>query len=321
MQLKPYLIILPFLYLFSCTETPVPTEYIIAEKSFVPEGITYSKQTDKFYLTSVGLAKILELDRKTGEQIDFISQNEYDYTPGAGILVDEDEQILYALGGYYQLSDPQTSLFGFDIKTKKLIKKYDAPEGSNHFLNDLIQDKEGNLYITDSKDSSVYILDKGSESIKLFFKSPEIEFPNGIAISDDNSKLYIASMVQGVRILDLETMNLLNDRDTMGISQGIDGLEFHNDHLYAVQNSVGANSFNFRKLILNENQDGIIDVEVIDSHNPELDVPLTFCIAGRKAIVIGNSNLQHLDQKTFKFNDSETVLPTRLLTYDLGQSQ
>lgn len=301
--------------ILSCGAPEVPTEYIIAEKDFVPEGIAYSKTTDAFYLTSVAKSKILKVDRISGQQTDFIGSHEHGYSPGAGILVDDDRNILYAIGGYYMTDDSLSSLYAFDLQNSSLIARYNVEDEGGHFLNDMIMDDTGNMYLTDSKDSSVYILKSGTNRLERFIKSAEITFPNGIAISDDQSKLYVASIPNGVRILDLNTKEFLNATDTTNRSKGIDGLEFYNDNLYGVQNSARGNPFNVRKLILNTDQDKIIDHEVIVSDNPPLDVPLTFCIAQQKAVIIANSNLQHLNQVTFTFNDTDSVRPTKLLTY------
>ena len=145
------------------------------------------------------------------------------------------------------------------------------------------------------------MLKHGSDSLELFFESPEIEFPNGITISGDNTKLYIASHTKGVRILDISAKNIVNERDTLGTTQGIDGLKFYKNHLYAIQNGVSSNTDNFRKLILNQTHDQIIGTKVIDSHSPRLNIPLTFCFAKDKAIVIGNSNIQYLNQENYMF--------------------
>ncbi|WP_299529998.1 SMP-30/gluconolactonase/LRE family protein [Ulvibacterium sp.] len=312
-----YGILIATLILILGCDSRTMSEYVLDERGLVPEGIAYSKKKDAFYLTSVAKSKIVEVDRKSGEQKDFIREREFGYTPGVGILVDDTRNLLHALGGYYMYKDSLPSLFTFDIHTKRLLKKYDVTDAGEHFLNDLIQDDKGNLYLTDSKDASIYILKPETDSLELFFKSSEVEFPNGIAISDDNSKLYIASFSKGVRILDISTKRILNDPDTLGISQGIDGLEFYKGHLYAIQNGVRANTFNFRKLVLDPTQGKIVKAKVLDSHTPRLDLPLTFCLVENEAVVIGNSNLQYLNQETFKFVASDTISNTKLLVYAL----
>ncbi|WP_268846182.1 SMP-30/gluconolactonase/LRE family protein [Flavobacterium aestivum] len=313
--MKNFITFLILLILFGCN-TKTHREYILDEKDLVPEGIAYSKTKDVFYLTSIAKSKIVEIDRKTGKQIDFIKEHEFGYSPGVGVYVDDERNLLHAIGGYYMLKDSLTSLFTFDLNTKKLLKRYDL--AGEHFLNDMVKDKKGNIYLTDTKGSALFVLKHGNNFLELFYKSPEIESPNGIAISDDNTKLYIASGTKGVRILNISTKKILNQKDKLlEMSQGIDGLEFYKNHLYAIQNGVGANTDNFRKLILNHAQDQIIDVKVIDSHTPRLNVPLTFCLAEDKAIVIGNSNLQYLNQENLKFTDADTILKTKLLEYTI----
>lgn len=303
--------------LFLSCHTNPPKEYLIDELDLVPEGIAYSKEKDLFYVTSVAKSKIITVDRLTGEQKDFIEPNEFGYMPGVGILVDDKRNRLHALGGYYITDTTRSSLFTFDINTQELIGKYDMTDDGNHFLNDLIQDDEGNIYLTNTKDSSVYWLEQGSQELKLFFRSKEIQVPNGIAISKDNTKLYIASIVHGVRILDLKSRALLNQRDPTSDSKGIDGLEWFDGHLFGIQNSAEGNPFNFRKLILNDAKDRVVNFEVIASDAPQLDVPLTFCIEGNNAVVIDNSNLDHLNQETFEFSDDPSILKTKLLVYSI----
>lgn len=309
-----YLVILFMLTLLTACSSKKPGSYILDETDLVPEGISWSESGQKFYLTSIAKSKIISVDKETGRQEDFISSGQYGYLPGAGIYVNDSENLLYALGGNYNRDSSVTSLFIFDLNTKKLIKRYDIPVDGNHFLNDMIPDTEGNLYITDSKTSSLYLLEKVKDQPVIFFRSDEIPYPNGIAISGDNSKLFVASS-KGVRIIDIKTLEVLNEADTAGLSAGIDGLEFYRNNLYAVQNGVPENGYNFRKLELNKTMDQITGIQVIDNKN--LNLPLTFCIADDQAVVIANSNLQFLDQENFTFPQPDSLKKTVLMVYDL----
>ncbi len=310
-----YLLCLLLFILAGCGS--MPDQYEISEIDLVPEGITYSEREDAFYLTSIAKSKIIRIDRSSGEQQDFITSGAYGYKPGVGILADDERKLLYALGGYYRLADSVSSLFVFHLESGELLRKYGVRGSEPHFLNDLIMDDKGTLYITDTKDASVYTLEKDADSLQRFFKSDEIRYPNGIAISDDYKKLYIASHIHGVRVLDLSSRRLLNVPDTAGLSQGIDGLEFYRGNLYAIQNGVKPQKHNFRKLLLNEDQSDITEVEIIDENNPQLDHPLTFCIANGTAFVIANSNLQYLDQSNYTFHAEHRTKPTEIVSYKL----
>jgi DNA-binding beta-propeller fold protein YncE len=305
-----------FILAQSCNDPGKRSSYILDEPDLVPEGIAYSETNNKFYLTSIAKLKIITVNEETGEQEDFISPGAYHFPAGAGIYADDERKQLHAVGGYYTHPDSISSLFTFDLNTKELLNKYDVTDEGAHFLNDMTLDKAGNIYMTDSKSSAVYTLEKGGKALFLFFRSEEIPNPNGITISDDDSKLYIATS-KGVRIMDKNTKSILNEADTTSISRGIDGLEFYKKNLYAVQNGVESNGPNFRKLLLNKNQDKIRGFKLIDSNNPEMDLPLTFCIVHNNAVVIGNSNLQFLDQGNFTFHEKDSLKKTRLLIYDL----
>lgn len=295
--------------------------YVLHEKDLVPEGIGYSKKRNKFYLTSIAKSKIIEVDADSGHQRDFINERTFNYSPGAGIHIDDELDILYAIGGYYMKPDSTSSLFAFDLDSKLLIKRYDVLSEGDHFLNDLVQDTKGNIYMSDTKSASIYLLKSGSNTLELFYKSSEISFANGITISDDNTKLYIASFTKGIRVLDISTKKILNEQDSLGISQGIDGLKLYQGNLLAIQNGVKSKSFNFRKLILNSDGDKIVGYEIISENNKDLELPLTFCMAGNRAVVIANSNLQYLNQETFEFMQSDTILNTKLLVYDVENAE
>lgn len=300
-----------------CQTKTVQGPYVLEEVDLVPEGIAYSEKEQKFYLTSVAKSKIVTVDRAQGSQDGFIEKEAHGFSPGVGIVVDDERNEVLALGGYYMRENTLTTLFKFDLTTGALIQKYQVQDTGKHFLNDLILDRSGNAYITDTNASSLYVLNREENNMGLFFKSDEIQYPNGIAISTDNSKLYVASYTHGIRIIDLQTKTIINEADTTSASRGIDGLEYYKGNLYAIQNGIQTNGDNFRKLILNDAGDKLIGHEVIDERNPALNLPLTFCIADNQAVVIANSNLQFLDQVNLTITDREALKPTKLLVYDL----
>ena len=199
-----------------------------------------------------------------------------------------------------------------------MVNQYFISDTGAHFLNDLALDDMGNIYITDTKFSAIYYLAAGKDDLTIFHRSPEIIYPNGITISEDQSKLYVASYLHGVRIIDIKTKTILNSRDTTKQSMGIDGLEYYQGNLYAIQNGIPENTDNFRKLILSENEDELIDMEIIESHSISLRLPLTFCILNHQAMVIANSNLEFLDQVKMEIIHPDSLSPTVLRVYDIN---
>ena len=291
--------------------------YMLEETELVPEGIDYAESTGLFYLTSVAKSKIIMVDSQSGKQKNFIDEQEYGFMPGVGIFADDDRNRLLALAGYFRQNETQTTLFIFDLKTGELQQKFTVPDSGRHFLNDLVVTSGGDVFITDTSGSAVYRLKNGKNRLENWLQSAAIQYPNGIALSDDNQKLYVASHTKGIRIIDLQTKKILNEADSTNNTKGIDGLEFYKGNLYAIQNGVDANGDNFRKLELNAEGDQITGTVIIDSGKPQLEVPLTFCIMEDKAVVIGNSNLHFLNQEDYTFTETDSISNTNLLVYEL----
>ena len=308
------------LLIFSCDSAPthikIDSDITLNEIELVPEGIAYSSNEHTLYLTSVALRKIIAVDLSTGEQRDFISEAQYEYPPGVGILANDDTNELYALGGFWPTPDTQTGLYIFDLSSGQLKNKVNVTREGEYFFNDLIDDNQGNLYITDTKASMVWKYND-IDGLSSFYESEEIASPNGIAIDDDHRLLYVASYLKGVRIIDIHSKQVLNESDTSGASNGIDGLEFYKGDLYGIQNAVAGVGFSFRQLHLNEAGDAIEGVTILEDDQYKLDVPLTFCLVNDQAVIIGNSNLEHLDQATLKFPNPDSLRRTELIIHNL----
>ncbi len=314
--MKIFLFLLPFLLCLglSCEKKK---DFVLDEIDLVPEGIAYSEKDKLLYVTSIAKSKIITVS-STGQQKDFVTQAD-GYIPGVGIWVDDEKGQVLALGGYFMREKTESALFVFDVRSRKLIRKHSIEDGERHFMNDLVLTRTGDIYVTDTESSSIYVLKNGQRSFELFTRSSDIDFPNGIAVSDNDRKLYVASYSKGVRVIDIATKRILNQEDSLSLSHGIDGLEFYKGNLFAIQNGVQKNGDNFRKLLLNKTGDAIVGVEVIDANNAALNLPLTFCVADGNAVVIGNSNLQFLNQVTFKITAVDSLKKTRLLTYELDR--
>ncbi|MFD2518643.1 SMP-30/gluconolactonase/LRE family protein [Salinimicrobium flavum] len=70
-----------------------------------------------------------------------------------------------------------TALVEIDLSEAKIIKRT-AVEGAD-FLNDITADEEGNLWISDTGNSSIY-LKAPNEGITCWLSSPDLEQPNGL---------------------------------------------------------------------------------------------------------------------------------------------
>jgi len=74
-----------------------------------------------------------------------------------------------------------------DIGTRKISQRIKIPEAK--FLNDLAIDDKGRIYVSDTVNSAIYVIEEGKPS--LFVAGPEFQSPNGLLFH--SGKLYVAA--------------------------------------------------------------------------------------------------------------------------------
>ncbi len=72
-------------------------------------------------------------------------------------------------------------LVEIDVTTGTIVADYAAP--GSKFLNDVVADKSGRIYVSDMMDNAIYRLDQGTFSI--WVKDGSLEAPNGLHIVGD----------------------------------------------------------------------------------------------------------------------------------------
>lgn len=140
---------------------------IHADKLY-PEGTAYSKKQHVFFISSINTGQIGKLDFK-GNYKTFT--NDPDLVASIGILADEKSNTLFvtnvdngvavktSAATAYHLSE----LIGYDLTSGKRKFKVDLGKlnpGHPNFINDLTQDKDGNVYVTNSFSPMIFKIDK-----------------------------------------------------------------------------------------------------------------------------------------------------------------
>jgi len=125
-----------------------------------------------------------------------------------------------------------------DIKNRKITQRYSAPKAK--FLNDVVADKKGNIYVSAFLTNTLYRLSNGQ--FEVWLQSEELEVPNGLLV--ENDQLLVASwgvMTDGfatevaghLKTINLETKQIrsLGDKTPAG---NLDGLESDGNGSYFV---------------------------------------------------------------------------------------
>ena len=271
----------------------------IPEKDIIPEGITYNPVTKEFFVGSLFKSKIVKIDADKNVS-DFIKTGQYDFLSVLGMNADPERNILWANScyGYLKESIPAEKLgmagiYKLNLTDGTLIKHYTLLQEENHFLNDLAINNNGDVFITDSHVPAVYKIDSKTDELNKMVDLPFNSYPNGITISDNDKKLFIATSF-GIYMFDF------NSKEILLVPLAENQVYASCDGLYYYKNSlIGVQSFTNRvtRFYLNENQNRITHQQILESNNPLFETPTTGVIVDNKLYLIANAQLTKVDDK------------------------
>lgn len=110
----------------------------------------------------------------------------------------------------------RSNLVEFDLNVNKIINRYSV--ANSGFLNDIVIDPIGTIYLSDTKNNMIYKFSRGEIEIWL---DHDIDKPNGLLI--DNDKLIVGSSGdKSIKIISLKNKTIDKVVET---NSGIDGLK------------------------------------------------------------------------------------------------
>lgn len=205
-----------------------------------PEGVEYNTKTGDFYLGSLSSKSIIKIDKDS--KVTALTKK----TPlqVAGIHINYDSNELYAAGLNRKEAfdkDPNThgnaNLFIYDLDSGKLKANIDLtsvnPNQEAYFANDITNDKNGNIYVSDFKAGAVYKIDKNNTP-SLFYKGDKLGLANGLEVVENNT-LLVSDVVPRDGKWQLVKIPLDNPKAATRVNmdnsiyRGFDGMLVNND--------------------------------------------------------------------------------------------
>jgi len=238
------------------------------------EGITYDPVEDVFYFSG-GADKLLRVDRN-GTTTDFPIEP-FGTSGRLGMDVDAERRQIWTVNA--ALREPGASALSvYDLRDGRLVRRVTLGTAKEPaFFNDMTLLRDGTAFVTDTNRHQVYRLAPGAESFELW--AAGFRWPNGITVSNDERKLYVADF-RGVEEFDLATKSRrLLPTDTP--VNGIDGLVAHGESLIGIHNVLGRP----RVVRIVPGNDR---VEVLEGGNPLLNRPATGVVAGTDYVFMAN---------------------------------
>jgi len=297
---------------------PDRVAFTIPEKDLLPEAIAYDPEEDCFYVGSMWKSKVLKIER-TGTVREFAREKQDGLRSIAGMKVDAGRRILWLVSFVSQpwgKVAPEeigwSAIFKYDLKTGRLIKKYEVDDrGAGHLFNDLTVTRSGDVFITDSTRGEIWAILHEADDLEFFFRSDEFMYTNGITLGSDDQTLYVASPGNGVFRIDIPSKECrpVPHPPEMTLS-AIDGLNYFENSLIAVQPRFDR----VARYYLDEKGAAVGRLEILEAHNPRFDFPTTGCIAGGAFYYIANSQAYSVnrDGTLFPAEDLKDVVILRV---------
>lgn len=293
--------------------------FVLKDRQLHVEGIDYHPKENFFYLGSIHRRKIIKV--KDGVVSDFCSPGVNGLTSTLGIKVDVKQNVLWAssspmpeMENYDTIS--RSAVFKFDLASGEVLKKYELPHPyQTSVFGDLILDKNGVPYISDSKNNIVWKLNTKTDQLEIFYTTKEFWNIQGIAFNEDESQLFISDYIKGIFRLDFTKKQLISVGTDEELSlKGIDGLYFYKGSLLAIQN--GVTPLRTTRYYLNPKQDAISSYKIIDKAHPTFNEPTMGVIVGKDFYYIANSQWSGYDQDS-KIKPSEQLQDIIILKYNI----
>jgi len=284
----------------------------LTEKDLITEGVAYDPVSETFYVGSIHQRKIVSVD-KQGTIKDFATEQNGLWSV-FGLRVDAKQRALWVcstvtpqMRGFQKEDQGKSAVLKFDLKTSKLVKQYSLPDQSKrHWFGDLEITSRGDVLVTDSQaPGAVYAIFAEKDSLELFISSEPFRSPQGIVLSEDEKRLFIADYSIGVLVFDMATKKYVKLAAPANVSLiGIDGMYFYKNSLIAIQN--GVRPHRVIRLFLDRNFDRVERAEVIEANNHLFNEPTLGVLVKNELYYIANSQWG-------SFNDDGSIFPLEKL--------
>jgi tetratricopeptide (TPR) repeat protein len=266
------------------------TAFILYDRAIHPEAIAISKQV--LYATSVHKRKIVKVTAD-GKASDFVQAGQDGLACVLGIRIDEKRNVLWASSSPRpQMENYDTTansaVFKYDLTTGKLIQKFTLKKKAEAVFGDLLLNKNGEAFISDSHTNTIFKVNEQSKQLEPYFTSDELWSLQGITFSEDEQHLFMADYIKGIFRLNTKTKELiLLENKSEASLKSIDGMLWYKNSLVAVQNAT--TPMKVCRYILSADLSSIVSFKTIDRAHPAFNEPTNGCIVKDEFYYIANS--------------------------------
>ena len=292
--------------------------FTLADPALLAEDIDYDTQSQRFFISSVRLGKIVTADMR-GESQDFAKSP--DGWPVLALKIDAKHRRLWAtevaLQGFSfaPRSDwGRSALVCYALKDGRLLHRVEGPKGSA--LGDMVLTPQGEIIVSDNAGGGVYRLTSGGSALERLdagdFISPQTSAPH-----PGGKLLFVPDYLRGIGVLDPASRHVgwLSMKGQFALN-GIDGLYAIRGALVAVQNgTMPERVVVFR---LNSALSEVTSEVIIERATQSLGDPTHGVIVGSTFYYIANSGWDVIDEHG-DLNRGAQLSPARVMKVELQE--
>jgi len=228
----------------------------------------------------------------------------------SGLATDADHRVGWVASGNIDGSKDARALFtGLMGLTGDLDSTIyiEAPDGAT--VSDLHMAADGKLFAGDPQGGGVYTATADDEELQTLVSFGTFRSPQGLATSEDNTKLFVSDYRYGIAIIDLETRDVSRLASEIPVMlDGVDGLWRYGSELIAVQN--GTSPMRISAFELSEDGKRVISHRVLEQAHSEWTELLSGSIDSDALIYVGNGQWDRYIEGELK--EGMEALPTQI---------
>jgi hypothetical protein len=282
--------------------------FTIADEGLIPEGLAADTAGDFFYMGSLAEKKIVKI--ATGVATDFVPTGKYGIHSICGLKVDPKNRDVWA--NVCRDSGRDAELLHFNAHGK-LLERFAPTTQGPHLFNDLVLRNAKEIFLTDSLAQQAFRFDRTSDTFHALILPRPLYYPNGIALSEDGNRLYIADAF-GVLQYDLRSGkgNEVQSGPSSTLS-GIDGMYWYRGGLIGIQNSLGMPRV--ARFELDPAGLKVTKTTVLEYRSDFVELPTTGAIEGSDFYFMANTQVDHW--KNARVVDPKMLTPVRVAVVSL----
>jgi sugar lactone lactonase YvrE len=206
-------------------------------------------------------------------------------------------------------------LVGLDPDRPSSLLRIPAPAGMKATPGDVAVARDGNVYVSDGMNGAVYRCRPGCTALETLLAPDTLFSAQGMALSRDQKRLYIADRRYGIAALDRSSGRLFQvSGDETMMLDGIDGLTLYGSDLIALQTAYHPS----RIIRLRLSADGlrVRRLDVLERNHPEWREVTLGTVAGNRLLYVANAHYSRYRKGGVQVKGAP-ALPTPVRSLDL----